>query len=224
MTSKQKYQIILGMILCYIGTIYLPPLIKRFFTMDEVGLKFSCYALIQIGLCLSIIYYVLKIEKRPLSSIAFKKFKASRDIKWGLIGFGLGGMSFAITGPVLAIMGMETTMDGIDKLMAYPIWFRIGVALIAGTTEEVLFRAYPMERLSEWTGSIWIAGLLTVLLFAGLHIPFWSYGGAIQIGIGCIIWTLIYIKTRSIWTMVIMHVVNDLFAFVCLPYLFGAPM
>lgn len=224
MNKKQKSLAVVGLFICYAGTIFNQLLLKQFFPSENVWVKMFIFGFSQISLCLAILYYVLTVEKKSLASIGFKKFKVSRDIKWGLIGFGLGGLSFAITGPLIAMLDMETTMDGVMKLVTYPIWFRIGVAVIAGTTEELLFRTYPIERLQQWTGNIWIAGLLALVFFAALHIPFWSMGGAIQIGVGTLIWTLIYIKTRSIWAMMIMHVINDLFAFVALPMIFGSMM
>jgi len=221
MNREQKIFALIGFCICYLGTIYVPVLFNAIFNFERGELKFLQYAFLHISLFLGILYYVKKVEKREWSSLGFKSFDGARDVKWGLIGFGLGGMSFAITGPIVAMLDMESTMDGVMKLMIYPLWIRIGIAIIAGITEEVLFRTYPIERLTEWTGSIWLAALISIVLFAGLHIPFWSLGGAIQIGIGTIIWTLIYVKTRSIWAMIIMHVVNDLFAFCLLPYLFG---
>lgn len=220
MTKKQKYLALVGFCICYLGTIYLPVLCKSIVDLKTVEFKFLRYAFLQISLCVGILWYVKSIEKRDGSSIGFKKFKGTRDVKWGMIGFALGGMSFALSGPLVAYFGMESTMDGVMKLMEYPLWFRIGIAFIAGFTEEILFRTYPIERITEWTSNIRIAVLISILLFTGLHIPFWSLGGGIQIGIGTVIWTLIYVKTRSIWAMIIMHTLNDLFAFVLLPYLF----
>ena len=221
MTTRKKItQTILGLLICYVTVIYIPQGIKLFFKAEGEVSKFLIYAFCQIGLCLSLLFYVLKVEKRSLASIGFKPFIGERDVKWGLIGFGLAGISFAITGPLLESFGFESTRDEVIKLAKYSIWMRIGIAVIAGFPEEILFRTYPLERLSELFGNIWIAGLISLILFAGLHLPFWSLGGAIQIGIGTLIWTLIYIKTRSIWTMIIMHTVNDLFAFVVLPYFF----
>lgn len=221
MTNRQKYLGLIGLAFCYLGTIYLPVLLNKIIPVDIHSIKFLRYAILQCFLGGGLLYYVKKVEKRSWASIGFKKFVASRDVKWGLIGFGLGGLSFAISGPIIAMMDMETTMDGVMDLMKYPLWFRIGIAIIAGITEEILFRTYPIERIKEWSGSIWVGAVISIVLFTLLHIPFWSLGGGIQIGIGTIIWTMIYVKTRSIWAMMIMHVANDLFAFVLLPYLFG---
>lgn len=221
MIKKQKYQAFVGLLICYLGIIYVPAILKYFLPFDDdVLLKFLRISVFQILLCAGVLYYVVKVEKRKLSSIGFKKFRPVKDTLWGLLGFILGGISFGVTGYLVAIWGLDSTMEGVQKLMEYPMWFRIGCALLAGTTEEVLFRTYPIERLKEWSGSIWFAGLISIVLFAALHIPFWSMGGAFQIGIGSILWTLIYIKTRSIWPMIIMHVINDLFAFVALPMMF----
>jgi len=176
MATKKIFQTILGLLICYVSVIYIPQAIKWVFKIDGESAKFLVYAFFQIGLCLSLLFYVLKVEKRSLASIGFKPFVGGRDVKWGLIGFGIAGMSFAITGPLLESFGYESTRDGVVKLAEYSIWIRIGIAVIAGFTEEILFRTYPIERLNEWFGNIWIAGLISILLFAGLHLPFWSVG------------------------------------------------
>lgn len=219
--KDQKILAVVGFCICYLGMIYLPQFLKILFGFESSHLKFLQYVTLQIFLAAGILYYVKKVEKRDLTSIGFKRFKAGRDIMWGLIGFGLGGLSFAVTGPIVALLELESTIDGIMKLLAYPMWMRLGMAITAGVTEEILLRTYPIERIKEWTGSIWLAALISIILFGGLHIPFWSLGGAIQIGVGTIIWTLIYIKVRSIWPMIIMHVLNDILAFVALPIMFG---
>ena len=221
LVRKLEYLTILGLIFCYLGAIYLPIFLNKLMPVEVHALLLLRYIILQCFLCGVLLYYVKKIEHRSWTSIGFKRFDFRRDVTWGLIGFSLGGVSFAISGAIIAMLDMETTMDGVMNLMKYPIWFRIGIAFVAGITEELLFRTYPIERIKELSGSIWVGAIISIVLFTVLHIPFWSLGGGIQIGIGTIIWTLIYIKTRSIWPMVIMHVSNDLFAFVLLPYLFG---
>ena len=151
MTTRKKItQTILGLLICYVTVIYIPQGIKLFFKAEGEVSKFLIYAFCQIGLCLSLLFYVLKVEKRSLASIGFKPFIGERDVKWGLIGFGLAGISFAITGPLLESFGFESTRDGVIKLAKYSIWMRIGIAVIAGFTEEILFRTYPIERLNEY--------------------------------------------------------------------------
>ena len=139
-----------------------------------------------------------------------------------MIGFGLGGVIFGITGPILEELGLNSTREGIMVLGSMLVWMRVFIAMTAGITEEILLRTYPIERLKEWSGNIWLAALRAFVIFVLLHLPFWSLGGTIQIGLATLIWTLIYIKTRSLWTMIIMHCVNDLFAFVMLPNFFAS--
>lgn len=214
---------ILVIIISSVAVIAIPRLVRHVIVTDSHLYGFLLYNFIGPTLvAISILCYVKHIEKRDFRSIGYVKFKASRDIKWGLIGFLLGGMSFAITGPLVEYFDLSSTAEGVQKMADYfPLWRRVGIAFVAGITEEIIFRTFPIERLKEWTGSIGIAAVLSILLFAGLHMPFWELGGAIQIGVGTIIWTLIYIKTRSLWTMIIMHVINDLFAFVMLPMIFS---
>lgn len=220
MKQQEKVNTIIGLIIGYGGIILFPQMVGKLFNPEGVEIKFVLHFMTHALLSAALLYHVKFIEKRSWSGIGFIPFEAERDIKWGLIGFGLSGMSFAITGPLVEYLGLSSTAEGIIRLAQYPIWIRIGISLVAGITEEILIRTYPIERLREWTGSIWYGAIISVLLFGALHLPFWTLGGGIQIGIGTIIWTLIYIKTRSIWTMMIMHVANDLFAFVLLPIVF----
>lgn len=219
--SREKVNTIIGLIIGYAGIILFPRMVGNILNPEAAEMKIVLHFVTHVLLCFGLLYHVKYVEKRTWSGIGFIPFEPERDLKWGLIGFVLGGMSFAITGPLVEYLGMSSTAEGIIRLAQYPIWIRVGISLVAGTTEEILIRTYPIERLREWTGSIWHGAIISVVLFGALHLPFWSLGGGIQIGIGTIIWTLIYIKTRSIWTMMIMHVANDLFAFVLLPIIFS---
>ncbi len=83
------------------------------------------------------------------------------------------------------------------------------MVLTAGITEEILFRGYPIERLYELTGNMYIAAFLPWLAFTLLHVYFRGVGGAIQIG------------ARSIPACMTMHILNDACAFLLLPYIPG---
>lgn len=220
MTKLIRIHTIIGLFICYIGVTFLAKSIHAIYPFDTFQGRTLLSLCCSIFLAAALLFHVFFIEKRDFKSIGWKPFDPSRDIKWGMIGFGIGGMCFGLTAPILEAMDLGTTEGGIVKLGTFPIWLRIVISLVAGTTEEILLRTYPIERLKEWTGNIWFAAVISILLFAGLHLPFWSLGGAIQIGLATIVWTLIYVKTRSLWAVIIMHILNDLFAFVLLPYFF----
>ncbi|HXF86240.1 MAG TPA: type II CAAX endopeptidase family protein [Anaerolineales bacterium] len=159
-------------------------------------------------------------ERQPLASIGIKKM-SWRDVLWGILGFMIGALSFVLTAPLVSALGLGTTSGGISQLAQTPILLRIGIVLTAGITEEILFRGYPIERLHALTGRLGLSAGIAYVVFVLLHIPFWGLGGAIQIGIWSLIVTLLYVKRRNLPACMLMHILNDAYAFILLPMLFA---
>ncbi len=158
-------------------------------------------------------------ERKSLASIGFRKM-TWRDLWWALGGFVLGVMAFIFTMPLLKALGLSSASGGITKLAQVPLALRIGIVLTAGITEEILFRGYPIERLGSLTGRIGLGAVVAYVLFVALHIPFWGIGGAIQIGVWSIVITVLYVKRRNLYACMLMHILNDAYAFLLLPIIF----
>ncbi|MEM3096354.1 MAG: CPBP family intramembrane glutamic endopeptidase [Nitrososphaerota archaeon] len=132
----------------------------------------------------------------------------------------IGAVSFILTTPVVSALGLGTTSGGIAQLARVPIALRIAVVITAGITEEILFRGYPIERLNSLTGRLGLSALIAYVVFVLPHIPFWGLGGTIQIGVWSIV-TILYIKRRNLPACILMHILNDAYAFILLPTLFA---
>lgn len=159
-------------------------------------------------------------EQRSLHSIGLER-PSIRDLGVGVAGFVVGVGSFAVTQPLVQALGLTSTSAGIETLAMLPLWVIVAIALTAGITEEILFRGYPIERLAELTGNLWVGAAVTVILFTLIHVPAWGIGGAIQIGVWTLIVTVVYVYTRNLPACILMHVSNDLYAFVLIPILLG---
>jgi membrane protease YdiL (CAAX protease family) len=144
-----------------------------------------------------------------------------RDVLWGVVGFIVGAFSFILTTPLVNALGLSTTSGGIARLAQIPLVLRIGIVITAGVTEEILFRGYPIERLNNLTGRLSLAALIAYVVFVLLHIPFWGLGGTIQIGVWSIVVTILYVKRRNLPACMLMHILNDAYAFILLPMLFA---
>ena len=171
-------------------------------------------------LAIIIICIVLFWERQPLSSIGIKKM-AGRDWLWGILGFFAGALVFVLTTPIIVALGLKTTSAGIGQLAQVPIILRLGVVLTAGITEEILFRGYPIERIYALTGRFGLSVAIAYIVFVLLHIPFWGLGGTIQIGVWSLLVTLLYVKRRNLPACMLMHLLNDAYAFILLPTLFA---
>lgn len=85
--------------------------------------------------------------------------------------------------------------------------------ITAGVTEELLFRGYPIERLSSLTGQMGLGALIAYGAFVALHLPFWGPEGTVQIGVCSLVVTALYIKRRNLPACMLMHLLSDGYAF-----------
>lgn len=202
----------------------LPFVLTRLLSGRSEGLWSSSRAIVTIvqewAVALILLGIVFFWERRTLASIGITRMRW-RDVLWGLAGFVVGALSFVLTLPVVNALGVGTTSAGIGQLAQTPIALRIAVVITAGITEEIISRGYPIERITEMTGRIAWGVVIAYIAFVLLHIPFWGLGGTIQIGVWSLIVTLLYVWRRNLPACMLMHILNDAYAFILLPTLFA---
>jgi membrane protease YdiL (CAAX protease family) len=171
------------------------------------------------ALALAVLAIVTFWERRPPASIGLG------PVTWPAI---RSGVLFSVllvflaglAGKIIQLSGMTTqTGAQADLVIAMPIWLQLFVALSAGFTEETLFRGYAIERVTELTGSRWLGALIPVFVFGAVHAPFWGIGHAVVAGVSGLWLTLIYLKTRNLWTSIVAHTLLDGIAFAGIDYL-----
>ena len=93
--------------------------------------------------------------------------------------------------------------------------FILASIITAAITKKVLIRAYPLERLYELTGSHWIGITVSLGAFLLLNSQSWNLlhtlGVVLPLGI---LFTIIYLKTKSLLFVIIVHLVIDFPLFV----------
>ena len=97
------------------------------------------------------------------------------------------------------------------------MWFRVAAVVTAGVVEETLFNGFAVTRLALLTGSLWLAGALSVTVFAGLHVPFWGAGPALSFLIGGTASTAFFIWRQDLLAMIVAHVAIDAWGLVITP-------
>lgn len=155
-------------------------------------------------------------ERRGLASIGVDRL-GWVDVVAAVGVFLAGAASYVVTTPLLESLGVETTVTGIETLATLPLALVVALALTAAVTEEVLYRSYPIERLAELTGSVWVGAGLTFVVFTAVHLPFWGVGGTLQIGVNALLLTLLYVWRRNLGTCILAHAITDIYAFVIIP-------
>jgi len=110
------------------------------------------------------IFYCLKIEKRPLSSLGIRKGSFLKEYGIGVgIGLGMAGIAVLIAF-LCGSVSIKANPDGISPLI---ILFFVGF-LIQGAAEELMFRGYYMITVAR-DYKVAIAVLVSSVVFSLAH-------------------------------------------------------
>lgn len=162
--------------------------------------------------------YVLFIERRPLSSIGLKR------PTWKNAAFGLAGAAVMIGGAVLLYaivfpaLGLQLNQAaaGLSALQSMPRWFQVLLAARAAVFEEIFYRGFAIERISEITGLRWLAALISLAAFTYAHLSYWGWIQLIVVAFQGAVLTGLYLLRRDLSATMVAHFVTDIASFLLL--------
>jgi membrane protease YdiL (CAAX protease family) len=156
-----------------------------------------------------LVVYVLKVERRPLTSIGLER-PTWKTWVFGVLGgiVMVAGMAtiYLVVFPALGVSSTESTMQAI---LATPLWFRFTLIVRAAVFEEVLFRGFMIERLAEITGSRALAGIVSAVVFTLAHLGSWGWIHIPIAACGALVLTLLYLWRRDLASNMVAHFVTD---------------
>ncbi|MGI2729405.1 CPBP family intramembrane glutamic endopeptidase [Bacillus cytotoxicus] len=101
-----------------------------------------------------------------------------------------------------------------------PLNSYLNVFLLAGLTEEIVFRGFILNELQK-RFLFWRANGITAVLFLVVHYPVWLYRGEFwDLWSHCyvlllgLIFGYVYKKTNSLWSVIILHSFHNLFVII----------
>ena len=156
----------------------------------------------------AVLPYVLFIERRPLSSVGYRRL-------------GLRGVGIAVAAAILLMAGLALIFyvvvpalhlnmpQQVNQLLALPLWCRVILVVRGVVAQELFYRGYGIERLQELTHSRAVAGITSCAFFTLANVPSWSWAPIIFVGFAGIILTLLYLWRRNLWINMITHLVVD---------------
>ena len=164
------------------------------------------------GLALAVVAIVLFWERRTLASIGIEGSHYAAWAAGALIGLTM--VTFTVLSLHLALQRGRNAMpegsaQGLKRLTDMPLWFRYAAVITAAITEEILFRGYPIERLHEITGNVWLAAAMPLLVFVVAHLGGWSAGHLVGVLFGGVLLTGLYLVTRDLVACMITHALID---------------
>jgi membrane protease YdiL (CAAX protease family) len=147
------------------------------------------------------------------------------QISWltPLLGVALAAFFVLVFGPLashaLTKLGATGFEQGLAAAGRLPIVYLIVTILLVAPTEELLYRAYAIERITDLTGSRWLAAAISIFAFTMAHVPMWGFGPALTTAVSGGVLTLVYLWRPDVTALIIAHVATDLFGIVVAPYL-----
>jgi membrane protease YdiL (CAAX protease family) len=116
-------------------------------------------------LVLATFAYVLFVERRPLSSIGFRRPGWLDILLAVIVGVVMVVGVVFIFFTLFPMLHLKMNSGELNSIMNTPYWYRVLLVTRAAVAEETLFRGYPLERIGEWSGSRLLGGLLLTILF-----------------------------------------------------------
>jgi len=156
-----------------------------------------------------LIGYVLFVEHRPISSVRLKW------PTWKSLAFGLAGGVAMIAGMALIYivifpaLGLSSIEGGLIAVKALPVWLRVMLIIRAAVFEELCFRGFMIERLTEITGFRWLAAAISLAAFTFAHLGYWGWPHLIIAGFGGVILTGLYLWRGDLSCNMIAHFLTD---------------
>lgn len=186
---------------------------KLFFeNLDSDGLFLSIVTIISAIICVGLIVLFVKLRK----GIALSEYLGLKPItrKHILVVIGVFIGLVVMAGIASVFIGetedSEFTTD-VYNTSVWPVLFVIAVVVFAPVFEETFFRGFLFTGLRQ--APIGSAGaiFLTALMWTGLHLQYEFVGMSVIFTLG-IVFGIVRYKTGSLWTVILIHALWNLFA------------
>ena len=151
-------------------------------------------------------------EHRPWSWIGVRRISWRAALLAAVLGVALGIAVPILTVATSRLLPLSKGGGTVDRVAASgPAWLVLAVVLTASVTEEFLFRAYPIERLTRLTGARWPGALLSLATFVAFHLQGWHLGHVLGVvlPLGAVM-TGLYLWRRNVVFVIITHFLLDL--------------
>ncbi len=113
---------------------------------------------------------------------------------------------FVGTDPLVTALGLPVSEDSTAMTAGVGLELAFAGAVTTGIVEEVLYRGYAIERLIGYSESPAIAGGISWGTFTVGHAVVWPIGNLVQVATVSAVFTLVYLRRRTLFPVIGSHV------------------
>jgi membrane protease YdiL (CAAX protease family) len=140
-----------------------------------------------------------------------------------VLGFVMGVFIYAAVSALLARLGLPPVhgMGFASPTAPEIVVLVLCVVISAAFCEEVFFRVLWIGVLRTRVPT-WLAGATSIAAFAAIHYPYFGLGGVIFISVWALVPVALFVASGDVTAPLLMHALNNAFAYIAVPLLFSA--
>lgn len=191
--------------------------------LADVGLMVIVQKWCEAGLALGLLLYFVLRHRLRAAAFGLRGDQVGQQTLWGLgTLICMYGAFFAGSVVVFAILALTSGFEEefgkrVEFAESLPVESLASTLILLAAVavhEEILFRGLLLPYLRRVLGSWWSAGLVSALLFAGLHVPEQGLlASGIQILSIAVVLTVFFILSRSLLAVTLAHLLFDFVQF-----------
>lgn len=146
-----------------------------------------------------LIAYVRLGEKLPFASIGIRPLRSRDAIAAAVGAFGVASATVIAYLALFPVLILSISLSHVPNTLTMPLWYRALLTIRIAVAGEFLFRAYPIERLTELRLNRWLASAISLAIYIFANWLGWNPVESIATALGGLVLTLLYLWRRSLW-------------------------
>jgi membrane protease YdiL (CAAX protease family) len=165
-------------------------------------------ALVEIAASVALLYALVRWSGATPEALGIRRVRGA-TIGWGIVCFLASAVLSIIILHSFAHFGVGQDRRTLAALASHPVPVILLIAAMAAIAEEIVFRSVLISQLQDATGLPWLAGLISLVIFAGAHASGWGPWQILFAAIPGLVLTFFFLWKRNLWICMIGHFLTD---------------
>lgn len=165
-------------------------------------------AVVEIVATLALLYGLIRWGGVAPEALGVRRLRAA-SVGWGLVCFLVTAILSAVVVYGFAHFGVGQDKGTLAALASHSVTIILLIAAMAGIAEEIVFRGVLISQLETATGSGWLAGLISLVVFAVAHAAGWGPWQILFAAVPGLVLTIFFLWKRDLWICILAHFLTD---------------